>query len=303
MFIPRATGVGTSVRSDLYRKARREEEHHLIGHNSGFVSRQESKMIASDEVSKLDYANRWMRDGLEVVSNKAGFFLCVHVNVTGIQKVINSYRKIGKRVTYTHLAVKICADLLAQNPAHHKFIVNNKVLHATTVDIGLSVGADQPQAPMLVIKAADKKSLMAISEEVERRAPEVREQFAKTVSHWKKWGWLVPFSFLRRPILQMVTKGLTTRKNAAGTFQITNLPNVDIFVPLLLGGVSALGMGQVSERVVPNHGQIAILPMITLSFSVDHSVFDGRTAANFLSDLKTAFEACDSRLEIQQTVF
>jgi hypothetical protein len=32
---------------------------------------------AGDRIEKLDYASRWMRDGLETVSNRAGFFVCV----------------------------------------------------------------------------------------------------------------------------------------------------------------------------------------------------------------------------------
>jgi pyruvate dehydrogenase E2 component (dihydrolipoamide acetyltransferase) len=254
-------------------------------------------VVAGNKVDKLDYASRWMRDGLHAVSTKAGFFLCAHVDVGAIQNVMDAYQRGGRRITYTHVAIKVCADLLARNEAHHKFVANNKTLHPDTVDIGLSVAADQPLAPVLVIKAADRKSLVAISEEVERRAPEVRGEFAKTISQWKKWGWLVPFSFLRRPLLRMVAGGLNARRKAAGTFQITNLPNVDIFVPLLLGGVSALGMGRVSERVVPHQGKIVIRPMITLGYSVDHAVFDGRAAANFLSDLKAAFESCDSLLD------
>jgi pyruvate/2-oxoglutarate dehydrogenase complex dihydrolipoamide acyltransferase (E2) component len=34
--------------------------------------------------------------------------------------------------------------------------------------------------------------------------------------------------------------------------------------------------------------------MVTLGFGVDHAVFDGRAAANFLSELKTVLETCDA---------
>jgi pyruvate dehydrogenase E2 component (dihydrolipoyllysine-residue acetyltransferase) len=260
------------------------------------MSLVENAVDSADRMEKLDYASRWMRDGLEAVSTRAGFFICVHVDVSGVQNIIDAYRHLGKRITYTHVAVKVCADLLARSPAHHKFVADNQELHPARVDIGLAVAADQPLAPILVVKAADRKTLVAISEEVERRAPEVRKQFAEAISQWKKWGWLVPFSFLRRPLLRMAAGGVHARRKAAGTFQITNLPEADIFVPLLLGGVSALGMGRVSERVVPREGRIVIRPMITLTYSVDHAVFDGRMAASFLSDLKQALESCDATL-------
>lgn len=252
--------------------------------------------MASDRVEKLDYAARWMRDGLEAVSARAGFFLCVHVDAGAAQRVIGHYRDLGQRVTYTHIVVKICADVLARNPVHHRFTANNRSLRPATVDIGLSVSADEVLAPLLVVEAAEGKSILAIAEEVQRRAPQVRAQFVKMVDGWRRWGWLVPFSFLRRSILRLVASGVVARRKAGGTFQITNLPEVDIFVPLLLGGVSALGMGRVAEQVVARAGQVVIRPMLTLGFSVDHAVFDGRAAANFLSDLKAALESCDSLL-------
>lgn len=253
-------------------------------------------MDATERVGKLDYASRWMRDGLEAVSTRAGFFLCVNVDVSAVQQLMAAYRRLGRRITYTHVAVKVCADLLARHPAHHRFVANNRTLRPARVDIGLSVAADQPLAPILVVEAADRKSLVEISEEVERRAPEVRAQFSAIVAQWNKWGWLVPFSFPRRMILRLAAGGLNARRKTGGTFQITNLPDADIFVPLLLGGVSALGMGRVSEQVVADQGQVVIRPMITLGFSVDHAVFDGRAAAKFLSDLKAAFESCDRLL-------
>ena len=210
-----------------------------------------------------------MRDGLEAVSSRAGFFLCVNVDVSAVQQLMVAYRRLGRHVTYTHVAVKVCADLLARHPEHHRFVANNQKLRPGRVDIGVSVAADQPLAPILVIEAADRKSLAEISEEVERRAPEVRTQFCSTVAQWNKWGWLVPFSVLRRMILSLAASSLNARRKGGGTFQITNLPCADIFVPLLLGGVSALGMGRVSEQVAVYQGQVVIRPMITLGFSVD----------------------------------
>lgn len=249
-----------------------------------------------ERIESLDYASRWMRDGLEAVSSRAGFFLCVNVDVSAVQQLMVAYRRLGRHVTYTHVAVKVCADLLARHPEHHRFVANNQKLRPGRVDIGVSVAADQPLAPILVIEAADRKSLAEISEEVERRAPEVRTQFCSTVAQWNKWGWLVPFSVLRRMILSLAASSLNARRKGGGTFQITNLPCADIFVPLLLGGVSALGMGRVSEQVAVYQGQVVIRPMITLGFSVDHAVFDGLAAANFLSGLKSALESCDKLL-------
>jgi pyruvate dehydrogenase E2 component (dihydrolipoamide acetyltransferase) len=213
-----------------------------------------------------------------------------------MQRLIAAYRERGTRLTYTHILVKACGDLLAAKPEYHRFVANNRRLRPTRVDIGLSVAADQPLAPILVIEEADRKSLTDISKEVVQRAPQVRADFARMVAQWDKWGLLVPFSVLRRGILRLAASGLHARRKAGGTFQITNLPSADLFVPLLLGGVSALGMGRVSERAVVDHGQVVVRAMVTLGFGVDHAVFDGRSAADFLDELKSALEVCDTTM-------
>jgi hypothetical protein len=67
-----------------------------------------------------------MRDGLETVSNRAGFFVCVHVDASAMQRLIAAYRERGTRLTYTYIPVKACADLLAAKPEYHRFVGGNR---------------------------------------------------------------------------------------------------------------------------------------------------------------------------------
>jgi pyruvate dehydrogenase E2 component (dihydrolipoamide acetyltransferase) len=75
------------------------------------------------------------------------------------------------------------------------------------------------------------------------------------------------------------------------TFTISNLGmyNVDAFTAIIVAPQAAiLAVGRIADRVVPVDGQPGIRPMMTLTLSCDHRVFDGARAALFLNDLAAA---------------
>lgn len=248
-------------------------------------------VMALDKIENLDSATKWARDGLEVVGGRAGGIVCVHVDVTEMNKV----RRHFDGITYTHLIVKTSADLLKRRPDLHRFVVGNKRLRAGHVDVGISVAADFPLAPILVVHKADQKSLEEISIDMKNRTNHVRSEFAKTLHFWNTWGALVFFSQFRRFVMRLVATGLKARRQVGGTFQITNLPQSDLFIPLLIGGVGVLGVGGVSDRAVVVDSQIVVRPMMTICFSFDHSVYDGKAAADLLAELKKDLENCSER--------
>ena len=75
------------------------------------------------------------------------------------------------------------------------------------------------------------------------------------------------------------------------TFTISNLGmyQVDAFTAIIVAPQAAiLAVGRIADRVVPVDGKPGIRPMITLTLSCDHRVFDGARAALFLNDLAAA---------------
>ena len=75
------------------------------------------------------------------------------------------------------------------------------------------------------------------------------------------------------------------------TFTISNLGmyQVDAFTAIIVSPQAAiLAVGQISDRVVAVDGKPAVRPMMTLTLSCDHRVFDGARAALFLKDLAAA---------------
>jgi pyruvate dehydrogenase E2 component (dihydrolipoamide acetyltransferase) len=80
---------------------------------------------------------------------------------------------------------------------------------------------------------------------------------------------------------------------SGGTFTITNLGiyDVDAFTPIInLPELAILGIGRISDQVVPFQGDVVIRKMMTLSLVFDHRLVDGAPAAKFLKEVKDAIE-------------
>jgi pyruvate dehydrogenase E2 component (dihydrolipoamide acetyltransferase) len=80
---------------------------------------------------------------------------------------------------------------------------------------------------------------------------------------------------------------------SGGTFTITNLGGfeTEIFTPIINQPEAAiLGVGQISDEVVPVDGEVKIRPMLWLSMAYDHRAVDGAPAAEFLQKIKKSLE-------------
>lgn len=96
----------------------------------------------------------------------------------------------------------------------------------------------------------------------------------------------------RRDLTERARAGKLRPADLTGaTFTISNLGmyNVDAFTAIIVAPQAAiLAVGRISDRVVPVDGKPAVCPMMTLTLSCDHRVFDGARAALFLNDLASA---------------
>lgn len=86
---------------------------------------------------------------------------------------------------------------------------------------------------------------------------------------------------------------LTIEELSGGTFSITNggIFGSMLSTPILNPPQSAiLGMHNIVERPVAEHGQVVIRPVMYLALSYDHRLIDGREAVQFLVAIKQALE-------------
>lgn len=237
----------------------------------------------------LDYAERWLLDGLRVL-RPALSVNQVAVDMTNALARLETFRRKGHAVSPTHLLVYATARALAANPALHQVVAGRLRHRPGRVDIGLSVTGESFVAPVLVIEGADTKSVEDIAAETSQRAPEVRRADQQMLRALRVWGRLVPFGFLRRAILRTLFTSPIFRRKGAGTFQVSTVP-VDWALTSTFATAGVLVAGQVWSRVVAVNGQPAVRPMMLLTLSGDHGVWDGRGAARFLAAVRTELEA------------
>ena len=245
--------------------------------------------IHGSEGRRLDYAERWLRDGFAVCRPPA-FCQSLEVEMTRAKRFIDRAKEQGIRLTYTHLMVRAAAVALAGNPELHVIVCGNRVYRPARVDIGLSVAGEMFMTPVLVIEGADRKTLRTIADEIVARTPEIQDASRKMASLLRHWGWLLPFGFLRRALLRLLRQFPQFRHRGSGTFQVSIVPGVDTFATPVFNTAAILTAGSVRERIVAEHGVPVARWTVHLTCSADHRVWDGRAAQQFLHAVRDVLE-------------
>jgi pyruvate dehydrogenase E2 component (dihydrolipoamide acetyltransferase) len=251
---------------------------------------------AAERTESLDFSERWLRDGLSAIDPPGGF-LAVEVDMSNARSQRNALRHAGTAVTYTHLIVVAVAAALTKHPELHQVVAGNLRLRPKSVDLCLSIGGENAMTPVLIIADAGRKSAGEVAEEIKLRSAQARAEDEKRFRLLRRWGWLVPFAFLRRSLVRFLLNRLWYRRRASGTFQVSVVPGVDLVAPFLFNTVAALGAGRVREKVVVVDGQIEIRPVITIVCCANHKVWNGIDGAKFLSAVKSELERCELQKE------
>ncbi len=163
-----------------------------------------------------------------------------------------------QRVTINDLVLFATARTLADYPEINALFLGDAVEKHTAVHLGVAV--DTPRGLMVpVIPDADLLSLKAISDQAKRVAD------------------------------ACLTNKITPDELGGGTFTVTNLGafGIENFTPVLnLPQVAILGVGNIQLKPVEDKaGEVAFVPHIGLSLTINHQVVDGAPAARFLQSL------------------
>jgi pyruvate/2-oxoglutarate dehydrogenase complex dihydrolipoamide acyltransferase (E2) component len=242
-----------------------------------------------------DYAERWLLDALRVLRPSFVAYQ-TSADMTGALCELEELRRTGVHATTTHLLVWATARTLAANPSLHQIIAGSRRHRFGRVDIGLSVSGETFVSPVLVLEGADQKTVGEIAAETARRVPEVQAADRAKLEQLRRWGWLIPFGFLRRAVLRIMFGGPAYRRQIAGTFQVTTVPMESASTSVFVAAGVLVG-GAVASKVVAIDGHAVVRPMMALTLSGDHGVWDGRAAARLLSGVKRELEACASSLQ------
>ena len=166
----------------------------------------------------------------------------------------------GVKLTYLPYVVKALVAMLREFPEFNRSLDDEtqEVIQKHYYNVGIA--ADTEKGLLVpVIKHADRKSVFAVSNEINELATKARE------------GKLAPYE------MKGASMSITNIGSAGGQWftPVINHPEVAI-----------LGIGRISEKPVIKNGEIVAAPVLALSLSFDHRMIDGATAQNALNLLK-----------------
>ena len=175
------------------------------------------------------------------------------------KKLKKESEKTGKKITYTALIIAAVAKALRENPMVNASIVGNEIKVWKNINIGVAVTLEDGLI-VPVIKDADEKSLVEISDDLRAMTDKARK------------------------------RELSGDDVRGGTFTISNLGALGQgwrFDTIIINQPEAaiLGIGGITDRPAVRDGQIVIRPIMTYSFTYDHRVVDGALAAQFMTSL------------------
>lgn len=164
------------------------------------------------------------------------------------------------KLTYLPYVVKALISTLREFPEFNRSLddATQEIIQKHYYNIGIA--ADTEKGLLVpVIKHADRKSVFAVSNEINELATKARD------------GKLAPHE------MKGASMSITNIGSAGGQWftPVINHPEVAI-----------LGIGRISEKPVIKNGEIVAAPVLALSLSFDHRMIDGATAQNALNHLK-----------------
>lgn len=165
----------------------------------------------------------------------------------------------GEHLTLLAFVVKAVAAGLKAAPAFNASVdpFNEEIVYKKFYNIGVAVDTGKGLV-VPVIKQADCKSILQISEDITRLSGAARDG------------------------------SLEVADLRGGTFSITNVGPLGgtALVPTINYPESAiLGMGRVQQKPVVRDGEIVIRSLLPLALSFDHRIADGADAARFVSEV------------------
>lgn len=186
------------------------------------------------------------------------------VDVTALVAHRKKFKQVGLdqgiKLTYLPYVVKALVSALKQFP-----ILNSSVDDATEEIIqkhyyNVGIAADTDKGLLVpVVKNADRKSIFAISQEINELADKARS------------GKLAPDEM----------------KGASSTISNIGSAGGQWFTPVINYPEAAiLGIGRIAEKPIVRDGEIVIAPVLAVSLSFDHRIVDGATAQLALNQIK-----------------
>lgn len=193
------------------------------------------------------------------------FYLTVEIemdNVLALRKQINASVSETEKVSVNDIIVKASAMALVKHPWVNASFQDKSVRFYEDADISVAVAIEDGLITP-VVRAANKKGILAISAEIKELAGRAK------------------------------AKKLQPEEYTGGTFSVSNLGMFGIqeFTAIINPPEAAIiAVGGATEKAVVKNDEIVIRSIMNVTMSCDHRVVDGATGAKFLQTLKQNLE-------------
>jgi len=249
----------------------------------------------SGTTESVDWADRWLADGLEVAETPGGTAF-IRIDVSGLQAWMDLQRRQGNSVSLIGVLTRAAGLAIQRHPYLHKIAVGrNRRHYPAHVDIGVSQAGETFVSPLMLIEATESKRSADISKEITARQTEIARGEEKLLSVVRKWGWLVPVPALRRSIIRFLLGRVAFRKGA-GVLQVSYMPHIPMFTAMRFTATAIIGVGGVRPEPIAVDGQVVVRPVIWVSLAMNHRVWDGLSGARFLTEFAKILESVDPEL-------
>nr|WP_246596081.1 dihydrolipoamide acetyltransferase family protein [Bacillus alkalicola] len=233
----------------------------------------EKKPVAPYQPANAELETREKMSGIRKAISKAmvnskhtapHVTLMDEIDVTDLVAHRKKFKAVGQekgiKLTFLPYVVKALTSALREYPILNTSLddATEEIVHKHYYNIGIA--ADTEKGLLVpVVKDTDRKSIFAISDEINQLATKAREGT------------------------------LGSDEMRGGSCTITNIGSAggQWFTPVINHPeVAILGIGRIAEKAVVKDGEVVVAPVLALSLSFDHRIIDGATAQNALNHIK-----------------
>jgi pyruvate dehydrogenase E2 component (dihydrolipoamide acetyltransferase) len=231
-----------------------------------------SQALQSSIVSETPYQDEPMSEMRRVIARRLvtslgpvpHFFLTIEVEMDRVAEMRRSINELDAelKISINDIIIKVAAAALLHHPQVNASFQEKAIRFYERADIGVAVAIEEGLITPIV-RAADRKSLSEIAQEVRELAERAR------------------------------SRRLRPEEYMGATFSISNLGmlGIDEFTAVINPPEAAiLAVGAMTPKPVVKDGAIVVRQMMRVTMSCDHRVIDGATGARFLQTFKKILE-------------
>ena len=237
--------------SELYQGVRVRSTSPLVGIRKAIAEHMQRSLLTSAQVTVMGEI-----DGTEIVELR--------------NRLLAQEQALGTRITYSDLLISTVAKALRLHPTINASIINGKILVWDEINVAFAVSVEDGVITP-VIRNADEKSLVEISQEVKMSAQRARD------------------------------RTLRLDEVRGGTFTVSNLGAVGAgwrFDTIIINQPQSaiLATGGIVDRPAVRDGKIVVRPIMTYMLTYDHRLLEGGgIITRFINSLTELLEHPDPK--------